>query len=185
MDNLKNDAEVLDEDLYWLIIAKSLEYSDNPETQIEVLISTLQQHSPEEIIGFELRTSMLLCDIYTSEVWCAAYLLKGGCSDDGFEYFRNWVISRGKRVYYATRENSDSLVDEINEDEDLFESEDFQYVAIEAFERKTKKDLYEELKNQVMICPDIKFNWEDDDPDSMRQICPRLFAKFSESYPEQ
>ena len=36
--------------------------------------------------------------------------MNGGCSDDGFQYFRNWIISRGKEVYYAAKENPDNLI---------------------------------------------------------------------------
>jgi len=32
---------------------------------------------------------------YTWDLWGAAYLINGGCSDDGFEYFRRWLVSRG------------------------------------------------------------------------------------------
>ena len=34
--------------------------------------------------------------MYTWDLWGVAYILKGGCSDDGFEYFRAWLIARGR-----------------------------------------------------------------------------------------
>jgi len=36
-------------------------------------------------------------------------LINGGCSDDGFFYFRAWLISRGQKVYDAALQNPDSL----------------------------------------------------------------------------
>ncbi|MBB6566504.1 hypothetical protein HNR71_002141 [Kribbella sandramycini] len=32
---------------------------------------------------------------YNWRLWHAAYLINGGCSDDGFEYFRGWLIAQG------------------------------------------------------------------------------------------
>jgi hypothetical protein len=29
--------------------------------------------------------------------WGAAYLANGGCSDDGFDYFRGWLIGQGRK----------------------------------------------------------------------------------------
>ncbi|WP_217498085.1 MULTISPECIES: DUF4240 domain-containing protein [Sphingomonas] len=33
---------------------------------------------------------------YRWDLWRAAKVAKGGVSDDGFEYFRTWLISRGR-----------------------------------------------------------------------------------------
>jgi len=97
---LTKTAEMLDEDLYWAIIDKSLKNTKNQEAQEQFLIKEIGKLTPKQMIGFRLRTDKLLYDTYNSEMWCAAYIMNGGCSDDGFEYFRNWVISRGKEIYY-------------------------------------------------------------------------------------
>jgi Protein of unknown function (DUF4240) len=41
----------------------------------------------------------LMADSYRHPLWAAAYLVNGGCSDDGFEYFRGWLIMQGREVY--------------------------------------------------------------------------------------
>ena len=48
---------------------------------------------------------------YRIELWGAAYLLNGGCSDDCFEYFRGWLITQGRAVYEAVLADPDSLAD--------------------------------------------------------------------------
>ena len=68
-------------------------------------------------------------------------IMNVGCSDDGFEYFRNWMISRGKEVYYAAKENPDSLISEYVEGKEYYDLEDFWYVALTAFKNKTDKEL--------------------------------------------
>lgn len=177
-------AEVLDEDFYWRIVEESLRKSSDEDSQEKYLIERLQRLTPAEIIGFRLRTDKLLYDTYSSEMWCAAYILKGGCSDDGFEYFRCWLISRGKEVYYEAKANPDSLVSHIDEETDIYDFESFWYVALEAFEAKTGKDLYDfidddNFKFKEGHYPPFEFTWKEDQPETLRAICPRLFEAKS------
>ncbi|MEW5677229.1 DUF4240 domain-containing protein [Flavobacterium enshiense] len=183
---LSKSAEMLDENIYWNIITTSLKKTDNQDDQEQSLINEIEKLTPKEIIGFRLRTDKLLYDTYNSEIWCAGYIMNGGCSDDSFEYFRNWVISRGKETYYKAKENPDSLISEVNGDMEYYDFEGFWYVALEAFNRKTGKDLYDYIDNDNFKTnegnyPQINFNWEEEEPESMRRICPQLFDKLWEN----
>lgn len=53
------------------------------------------------------------------------------------------------------------------------------YAATEAFEIKTGKDIedfvdYNVFKTNEAHYPDFEFNWEEDNEESMRAICPNL-----------
>lgn len=177
---LEKTAEMLDEEFYWSIIAKSLAKTSGQDEQEDNLISALRRMTPHQMIGFRLRTDKLLYDTYTNEMWCAGYIMNGGCSDDGFEYFRNWVISRGKETYYKAKENPDSLIDEVDEDLEFYDFESFWYVALEAFNQTTGKELYDYIDDDNFTTKEgnytpIEFSWSDSEPESMRQICPRLY----------
>ena len=118
-------------------------------------------------------------------MWCAGYIMNGGCSDDGFEYFRCWVISRGRDTFYNAKTNPDYLVKEVVEGTDFYDFESFWYVALEAFKRKTGKDLYdyidnENFKTNESAYPQFEFNWREDEPGSMKKICPELYSTFNE-----
>lgn len=186
-DSLKIEktAEMLDEDLYWKIIDNSLKNSKNQDGQEKFLISEISKLAPKQMIGFRLRTDKLLYDTYNSEMWCASYLMNGGSSDDGFEYFRNWVISRGKDVYYRAKENPDSLISEKDfGEEDFYEFELFWYVALEAFEQRTGKDLYDYIDEDNFTTkegnyPQFEFTWKEESPESMKKICPKLYEEFA------
>lgn len=173
---------MMEESQFWNIVQKSLNESTSQNDQESCLIADLQKLSPEEIIGFRLRTDKLLFDTYTSEMWCAAYIMNGGCSDDCFEYFRCWLISRGENTYKKAKENPDSLMDELIEGQDLYDFESFWYVALQAFERKTGEDLYEYIDDAFTTregnYPTIEFNWREDSPETMKAICPKLFEKI-------
>lgn len=179
-------AEMLGEDQFWAIVAKSLQDADDQDAQEQSLLQQLGQLSPADMIGFRLRTDKLLYDSYNAAFWCAGYIMNGGCSDDGFEYFRNWVISRGRDVYYKAMENPDTLASQIDEDIESYEFESFWYVALEAFEKKTGKDLYEFIDDtnhpySEFNYPPIEFTWKEDDPASMQAICPTLFERMWKS----
>lgn len=181
--DVKKTAEVLDEIIFWNIVEKSLKYS-NQQAKETFLINEIEKLTPKEIIGFRLQTDKLLFDTYNSKMWCAGYIMNRGCSDDGFEYFRNWVISRGKDVYYKAKENPDTLISQKDNGEDeMFDFESFWYVALEAFNKKTGKDLYDfidydNFNTREGNYPQFEFDWEEENPESMKKLCPNLFEHF-------
>jgi hypothetical protein len=182
---LVSTAEMLDEDIFWKIIDKSLKSTKNQDDQEQFLISEIIKLSPKEIIGFRLRTDYLLYQTYTSEMWCAGYIMNGGCSDDSFEYFRCWIISKGKDTYYKTKENPDYLINEVVEGAEFYDFESFWYVALDAFKHKTGKELYDYIDNDNFktkegAYPQFEFTWQEGNPESMKKICPKLFDKFND-----
>lgn len=176
-------SEMISEDQYWSMIKTSLQYNDQNK-QLADLTAALKKLPLKEVIGFKLRTDKLLSDTYTSEMWCAGYVMMGGCSDDAFQYFRCTVISEGKDIYYAAMHDPDTLVVLEGKDTD-FDFESFWYVADEVFEARTGEELNDYIDEDTFLYgesnyPDIKFNWNQDDPESMKKICPKLFEKHWE-----
>ena len=47
------------------------------------------------------------------------------------------------------------------------------------FEEKTGEELdeYTDIDHSI---PDIEFSWDEDDPESIKAICPKLYAAFWE-----
>lgn len=183
MTQLEKTSEMLNEDLYWAIIDKSLKNTTNQDDQEQYLINEIGNLTPKQIIGFRLRTDKLLYDTYNSDMWCAGYIMNGGCSDDGFEYFRNWIISRGKTTYYNTKQNPDNLISEVNSELEIYDFESFWYVALEAFNQKTGKDLYDYIDNENFKTNEgnytqFEFSWQEENPESMKKICPKLYDKL-------
>ncbi|MBE0390827.1 DUF4240 domain-containing protein [Flavobacterium sp. PL002] len=180
---LEKSSTMLDEAVYWDIIATSLKETSNQEDQELFLISEIEKLTPSEMIGFRLRTDKLLYDTYDQQLWCAAYIMNHGCSDGGFEYFRCWLISKGKDVFYATKANPDSLLKEVVKDQEVYEFEGFWYVAMNAFKNTTQKELfsyidYEKFKTNDENYPILKFTWNVDEPETMAKICPVLYKNL-------
>lgn len=185
INKLGKISKMMEENQFWKLVEASLKNTSSEAEQEAYLIKVLKSLPLEEIIGFRLRTDKLLTDSYTSEMWCAGYLLNGGCSDDGFEYFRNWLISRGKKVYEAALVNPDTLANEIKAVHHSFEFEfeSFWYVALDAFEQKTSKELYEYIDYENFTTregnyPEMNFNWKEEKPETMKAICPQISERM-------
>lgn len=179
---IEKTSEMLDETIFWRIVDSSVKKTKNQDDQEKFLVKEIEKLTPKQIIGFRLRTDRLLYDTYNSQMWCAGYIMNGGCSDDGFEYFRNWIISRGKDTYYKAKENPDSLISEFVEGEEYYDFESFWYVALTAFENKTGKELYDymsdDFKTNEGNYPNFEFTWKEEEPETMKAICPKLFEKM-------
>ncbi|MFX1705085.1 DUF4240 domain-containing protein [Chitinophaga sp. CC14] len=176
-------AKLMDEDLYWRIVAASLNTTSTLRKQEIFLTETLKELSATQVISFMLRTEKLLYDSYTSTLWCAGIIMnRGFCSDDGFRYFRCWIISRGRKVFYNAIGNPDSLIDQINPRLKHYDFESFSYIPSRAFEDMTQKEIYNYIDSNFLYnegrYKKFKFSWSADQPETLRQICPSLFAKF-------
>ena len=194
MSRLYPVSDLMDEARFWQIISQSLAVAqaendgiaEQQETQFAALKAALLALDWQDIIAFENRFDQRHFASYRQDLWCAAYLMCGGCSDDGFDYFRYWLASRGEAVFQAALANPDSLADYpfVTADDDYYEFEDFAYVADGVFAEKFRSDLYEyaDFRPEIPEIPEIKFEWSDDDPESMKRICPKLFAKFAEQH---
>ncbi len=181
--HFKPSSEMLAEDQYWAIIDKSLKETTNQEDQELFLVTELEKFSPQEMLGFRLRTDKLMFDSYSSNLWCANYIISNGLADDGFDYFRCWLISRGKEVFYKVQENPDFLINIVGNEPKVYDFEGFWYVAMTAFKDMTNQELtpyldYENFKTNDENYPVLEFNWSVDEPQTMEKICPALFAKF-------
>ncbi len=84
---------------FWTLM-KAARDADDGE-QFEALKGALLRLKPEEMLAFNKRYEELIDAAYSNDLWGAAYLINGGCSDDGFHYFRVWLVSQGEEVYKA------------------------------------------------------------------------------------
>ncbi len=136
----------IDADVFWKLIetshrlaasADNEDLSDQADRQAEILEDLLIQRTPEEIAGFD----QFFCDrfeeSYRSELWAVAEIAGGGCSDDGFEYFRCWLIGQGKRYYQRALADPQRAADRIREAGDLPGSWDLIMAADSAYESVT------------------------------------------------
>jgi hypothetical protein len=69
-------------------------------------------HIPrEEIVAAGHALQELMVGSYRTPLWAAAYVVNGGCSNDGFDYFRGWLIVQGREVFEHVVADPDALAD--------------------------------------------------------------------------
>lgn len=154
------------------------------EQQSELLIERLSLLPEAEIMEFERHFNAREKESYSWNLWGAAYLINGGCSDDGFDYFRGWLIAQGRTVFENALKDPDTLADVVTREEAAegnVEAEDMLYVAMYAYRKRTGRELYDDM-DQTPVSPappePTGDAWEDDDDLDARY--PRLAALAEE-----
>jgi hypothetical protein len=100
----------MDREQFWALIeAARAATGDDCEQQAAHLVATLRQRSVGEILDWDRIHDELMVESYRWDLWGAAYLINGGCSDDGFDYFRGWLLTQGRATWEAAVADPDSL----------------------------------------------------------------------------
>jgi hypothetical protein len=143
------------------------------------LTARLAKLPVNEILSFGRWWHLMLAKSYTRKLWGAAYLINGGCSDDGFHYFRTWLILQGQKAFEAAVKEPDSLAVVLKGDGDV-EAEC--YPASDAYCAITdSEDYVAALEKRYPKLPDypaLKERWNFDDDEQMRKRYPKLSAAF-------
>lgn len=177
-------SNAMDENKYWKIIEGSLQRTETLEEQEDYLTEVLETMSPEELVAFRLRTDQLLMESYTSSLWCAAYLMKGGCGEEDYTFFRCWLISRGKKIYEVGIQHADDIAyavqDNLNSN---FDFEALQTIPATLYLKKTQQNIetaidYSQVHTRPQDYPGLEINWREQVPATMQAICPKLFQLF-------
>jgi hypothetical protein len=152
---------------FWEIIAAS----DTPED----LVGRLAALSEPDLADFEVHHAKAYADAYDWGLWGAAYVIGGGCSDDSFDYFRGYLISRGRAVFDTGLSDPDSLADvELDDGE---EWEDWMSPTMSVVEARTGEYGYVARERHPSAPAEpTGETWDEDD---LPARFPRLSAKHS------
>jgi len=161
----------------------------DPEAHAERLTARLAKLPVPAILDFDRRWDAAMAESYRWDLWGAAYLINGGCSDDGFDYFRGWLILRGRDTFKAAVADPDSLADVVDpdEDDDVYEWEGRPAWAAWFRATRTKPD---EAGYAALLAAlaarhprpvrrrGMGRGWDFDDDAQMRRRLPRLAALY-------
>jgi len=89
----------------WDLIETARDEVDDPddaEAVTAALRGILAESQPETIEEFDVALGRLMAESYRTDLWAAAYVINGGASDDGFEYFRGWPCRSSTRCGTST-----------------------------------------------------------------------------------
>lgn len=168
-----------DQDRFWTLIDTSRTPAGmNNDKFLKRLAKQLKFLSPEQIVAFQVEFERTRAAAYRWNLWGAAFVIMGGCSDDMFDYFRAWLISMGRQTFDRALTDPDSLA-ELDLGDDPNEMCDLELLlsaADEVYEKKTGRALYGDLPQKPPAggSPQGK-EWDEDE---LGTLMPRLGAKF-------
>ena len=170
------------DDDFWALIEATR--SDSADDDCAALASRLAGFGEAELVAFEATLQRLTADADRWDLWGAGYLINGGCSDDGFLYFRAWLIAAGRAVYERALREPDSLADHpavraaLKDTGPDLEDEEILYAAGAAYEATTgqgREGLYDRLPAAVVSRGGTAGEgWDFEDADENRRRLPRL-----------
>src|SRR5262245_15042996 len=161
----------------------------DPAEHAERLVKRLARLPVEEILDFDHWWDVALNDSYRWNLWGAAYLINGGCSDDGFDYFRGALILQGRQVFESAVKAPDGLAGVVGPDEECREYGG--RPGWDAWFAKTGTEQddagYDALmaacsaRHPKRLVPRMGRQWDFDDDEQMRKRLPRLAKKYLNS----
>ncbi|MEW1700819.1 DUF4240 domain-containing protein [Streptomyces sp. NPDC091278] len=173
--------------------ARSAVTADKPFA--EALVDELASRPKGDILRYQERFDEVHGAVYRWDVWAAAYLIGGGCSDDSFMDFRAGLIALGRDWYEKAAASPDTLAGHpaviaaarAQRDEAVFD-EDANYAASYAFERLAGDnhafyeawDGYKASRGEdgQDADDDMGEDFDFDDPEEMRHRLPQLSALY-------
>ncbi|MFC8453561.1 DUF4240 domain-containing protein [Kitasatospora sp. NPDC057223] len=102
----------MDTKQFWQLIEEARSQvlvPDNGDAIAEGAAALLAIRPVEEILAAQQALWDLMADSYRAPLWGAAYVINGGCSDDGFDYFRGWLITQGRETFERVITDPDAL----------------------------------------------------------------------------
>lgn len=161
----------MSEDEFWDVIERVKISTEDWGERPEVLKRILSQLPARNILEFKNLYYAKLVESYRWDLWGAAFTINGGCSDDSFDYWRDFLISEGKSVYENAIKDPESLADlEDIEDAGL---EDYRYAIEDAYQAVTGSEFPKFTINYPS--EPMGEEWEEED---LLQLFPKLSAKY-------
>ena len=154
---------IMDRDEFWAIVdwardgVEDTRTGEGAERVAERVGGRLAEMGREAAVAFDLRYAVLGAESYDWNLWGAAYLMKGGCSDDAFDYFRGWLVTQGRRTWEQALRDPDTLAElGIDPDDDFLECESMLSVGRAPFDQD--EDFYTAVDAARAQLPPDTFN---------------------------
>jgi len=142
---------VMDATRFWEIVAESKvgfdteHYQSSRHEQVRRLHQLLSSLPIEEVLSFLKLFGARMDEAYSRPregLWAVAFDLGGGCSEDGFDDFRCWLISMGREVFEAAVRDPETVyevAEHMGGGDDVF-FEEFQYVPSQVLRQMTGEE---------------------------------------------
>lgn len=164
----------MSEELFWKVIDASRRGLEEQADQGDRLVRMLEQLDETAIVEWDRLLRTRLNEAYTWELWAVAFIANGGCSDDGFMYFRGWLVAQGRRYFEAALADPAKAAKAVQPGERA-EFEDILGVASDAWRARTGRDDFHEHAAPVAPVEPRGEPWEEEE-------LPRRYPKLAKRF---
>ena len=169
-------------DDFWAVISRAT--ADRPASPADVAqraVADLATRDPDEIVAWGRHLDKVLVASGTQDLWAAAYLINGGCSEEGFDSFRGWLIAHGRDAVARSVKSPDSLADvavvrAAADSGAVFEAEEVLSIAAEAYAQATGNEF--PAPDRSVTRPEAADLWDFDNEEEMQRRLPKLSELF-------
>ncbi|MFD0690083.1 DUF4240 domain-containing protein [Actinomadura fibrosa] len=188
----------MDEQAWWGLIEEAraeagghADDRDSPDDPlVDIVTRRLAELDGAAIVAFEVMMVRVADSAYRRPLWNAAYLIEGGCGDDGFMDFRAGLMLLGRSVFARAVADPDSLADVPTvvrmgqDDKGWIGCEGLHYAPKNAYARVMGEtatfDAAVEDVLRAMRRPEGPSgdDWDVEDDEETRRRLPRLSALF-------
>ncbi len=163
----------MQEQAFWALIEAAKRNAGNStDARVSALTLQLTKLDLKVIAGFQRQYDQLILRANKWSLWGGCSLMNGGCSDDSFRYFRDWLISEGRETYDRALVDPDSLVDLPRRE--YFDLEAFGYAAMKVFKTKGGGELERDFSGELATPAGTE--WTEAE---LPKLFPKLAAKYS------
>src|SRR5215218_9811101 len=124
----------MNKDAFWTLIEERRAAGDDCNEQAAAVMERLSELPASDILDFQRYIDECRVEAYRWDLWAVAYIINGGCSDDGFDYFRGWLISKGRKYFETAMADPARAADDAEPDAN--ECEDLLYIPASVYKAK-------------------------------------------------
>ena len=163
-------------DEFWALVDKSRKGAEaGTDEQADKLTDLLAALPPDDVVAFMQHFYELRNEAYRWDLWAVAFIINGGCSDDGFLDFRAWLIAKGRKFFEAALAKPEDAAKGVGAGQEC-EFESFAYSAPKAYEKATGLDFPDDRLDLSGILENPAGTpWEEED---LPKLFPKLCKKF-------
>jgi hypothetical protein len=137
---IKKDKRKMDEAVFWDVLEETRAAAEDAADHCQRLADRLACFKAGDISKFNKILHTKINKANRHDIWAVAYIIRGGCGDDAFEYFRAWLVLQGKEAFERALANTEVVADLVEKGIDP-QAEELLYAAQEAYQDVKGEDL--------------------------------------------
>lgn len=168
---VKQDNRTLDEGVFWELLEETRPEAGDAD-HAQRIADALAGFKTSAISKFNKILYTMLGEANRYDLWAVAYIIRGGCGDDAFDYFRAWLVLQGKEAFERALANPETVADLV-EKGTAPQAEELLYAAQQAYQDVKGEDLPKSAYPKPAKLQGKA--WKEEE-------LPKLYPKLSENY---